>query len=62
MLLGIEFQQAISVVEAIAAKTEDRIMYDQRLKAQCDDQWRLDRRGKKAWKKAWRRGWRKGWR
>ena len=42
LLPGIEFQQAISVVEAIAAKTEDRMMYDQRLKAQRDYQWGLD--------------------
>jgi flagellar biosynthesis/type III secretory pathway protein FliH len=38
----VEFQQAISVVEAIAAKTEDRMMYDERLKAQRDYQWGLD--------------------
>jgi predicted transposase/invertase (TIGR01784 family) len=42
LLPGVEFQQAISVVEAIAAKTEDRRMYDQRLKAQRDYQWGLD--------------------
>ena len=42
LLPGIEFQQAISVVEAIAEKTEDRMMYDQRLKAQRDYQWGLD--------------------
>ncbi len=42
LLPGIEFQQAISVVEAIAEKTEDRMMYDQRLKAQLDYQWGLD--------------------
>jgi flagellar biosynthesis/type III secretory pathway protein FliH len=42
LLPGVEFQQAISVVEAIAAKTEDRKMYDQRLKAQRDYQWGLD--------------------
>jgi predicted transposase/invertase (TIGR01784 family) len=42
LLPGIEFQQAISVVEAISAKTEDRMMYDQRLKAQRDYQWGLD--------------------
>ena len=42
MLPGVEFQQAITVVETIAAKTEDRIMYDQRLKAQRDYQWGLD--------------------
>ncbi len=39
---GIEFRRAISVVEAIAGKTEDRMMYDQRLKAQRDYQWGLD--------------------
>ena len=38
LLPGVEFQQAISVVETIAAKTEDRMMYDQRLKAQRDYQ------------------------
>ena len=42
LLPGVEFQQAISVVEAIAGKTEDRRMYDQRLKAQRDYQWGLD--------------------
>ena len=42
LLPGIEFQRAISVVEAISAKTEDRMMYDQRLKAQRDYQWGLD--------------------
>ena len=42
LLPGVEFQRAISVVEAIAAKTEDRIMYDQRLKAQRDYQWGMD--------------------
>jgi len=31
-----EFQQAVSVIEAIASKTEDRAMYDQRAKAQRD--------------------------
>jgi hypothetical protein len=41
-LPGVEFQQAIPVVEAIAGKTEDRRMYDQRLKAQRDYQWGLD--------------------
>lgn len=42
LLPDVEFQQAISVVEAIAAKTEDRMMYDQRLKASRDYQWGLD--------------------
>jgi predicted transposase/invertase (TIGR01784 family) len=42
LLPGVEFQRAISVVEAIAAKTEDRMMYDQRLKAQRDYQWGMD--------------------
>ncbi len=42
LLPGVEFQQAISVVEAIAARTEDWMMYDQRLKAQRDYQWGLN--------------------
>jgi len=42
LLPGVEFQQAISVVETIAARTEDRMMYDQRLKAQRDYEWGLD--------------------
>jgi hypothetical protein len=29
LLRGVEFQQAILVVEAIGAKTADRMMYDQ---------------------------------
>jgi predicted transposase/invertase (TIGR01784 family) len=49
LLLGIEFQQAISVVEAISAKTEDRMMYDQRLKAQRDYQWGLDSARQEGW-------------
>jgi flagellar biosynthesis/type III secretory pathway protein FliH len=36
LLPGVEFQQAISVVEQIGEKTEDRTMYDQREKAQRD--------------------------
>lgn len=42
LLPGVEFQRAIAVIEAIAAKTEDRVMYDQREKAQRDYQWALD--------------------
>jgi len=41
LLPGVEFQQAIRVIEAIAAKTEDRVMYDQREKAQRDYQWAI---------------------
>ena len=48
LLPGVEFQQAISVVEAIAARTEDRMMYDQRLKAQRDYQWGLDSAGRRS--------------
>ena len=33
------FQQAIQVIEAIAAKSEDRVMHDRREKAQRDHQW-----------------------
>jgi hypothetical protein len=36
LLRGEEFQRAITAVEAIAAKTEDRQMYDQREKALRD--------------------------
>ncbi|MCU0981535.1 MAG: Rpn family recombination-promoting nuclease/putative transposase, partial [Pirellulaceae bacterium] len=49
LLPGVEFQRAISVVEAIAAKTEDRMMYDQRLKAQRDYQWGLDSARQEGW-------------
>ena len=42
LLPGVSFQRAIEVIEAIAAKTEDRMMYDQREKAQRDLQWQLD--------------------
>ncbi len=42
LLPGAEFQRAISAVETIAAKTEDRQMYDEREKAQRDYQWALN--------------------
>lgn len=42
ILLGEEFQKAISVMESIAAKKEDRAMYDQREKALRDYQWAMD--------------------
>ena len=35
------FQQAVTVIDAIAAKSEDRIMYDHREKAQRDYQWAI---------------------
>lgn len=41
LLPGVEFQQAISVIEAIAERTEDRMMYDQREKAQRDWEWMI---------------------
>ncbi|MEO8166150.1 MAG: Rpn family recombination-promoting nuclease/putative transposase, partial [Betaproteobacteria bacterium] len=41
LLPDLEFQQAITVIESIAAKTEDRVMYDQRQKAQLDHDWQL---------------------
>ena len=41
LLRDVEFQQAIRAIEAIAAKTEDRAMYDAREKAQRDYQWAL---------------------
>lgn len=42
LLPKIEFQQAITVIEAIAAKEEDRTMYDQRMKAQLDYKWVME--------------------
>jgi predicted transposase/invertase (TIGR01784 family) len=41
LLPGIEFEQAIETIETISAKTEDRIMYDQREKAQRDYEWAI---------------------
>jgi flagellar biosynthesis/type III secretory pathway protein FliH len=52
----VEFQRAISVVEAIAAKTEDRMMYDQRLKAQRDYQWGLDSARQEGRQEGWEGG------
>ncbi len=60
LLPGIEFQQAISVVEAIAEKTEDRMMYDQRLKAQRDYQWGLDSARQEGWEQGMEKGMEKG--
>ncbi len=42
LLPGVEFDQAITVIEKICEKTEDRAMYDQREKALRDYQWGLD--------------------
>jgi len=39
LLPGVEFDRAISVIETISQKTEDRTMYDQREKAQRDYEW-----------------------
>ena len=39
LLPGVEFDQAITVIETISQKTEDRIMYDQREKALRDHRW-----------------------
>jgi hypothetical protein len=44
------------VVEAIAAKTEDRMMYDQRLKAQRDYQWGLDSAREEGREEGWKGG------
>ncbi len=41
LLPGVEFNQAITVIERISLKTEDRMMYDQREKALRDYQWGL---------------------
>ena len=42
LLPDIEFQEAITIIEKIADKTEDRTMYDQREKAERDHQWLLE--------------------
>lgn len=42
LLPGEVFQRAITAVETMAAKTEDRQMYDQREKALRDHQWMLE--------------------
>jgi predicted transposase/invertase (TIGR01784 family) len=49
LLPGEAFQRAITVLETIAAKTEDRHMYDQREKAQRDYQWALDSVREEGW-------------
>ena len=41
MLPSVEFQGAISTIEGISEKTEDRVIYDQREKAQRDYQWAI---------------------
>ena len=41
LLPGIEFEAAISTIEIISAKTEDKQMYDQREKAQRDYEWAI---------------------
>ncbi|GAA4450462.1 Rpn family recombination-promoting nuclease/putative transposase [Novipirellula rosea] len=41
LLPGIEFETAISTMEIISAKTEDKQMYDQREKAQRDYEWAI---------------------
>jgi hypothetical protein len=39
---GPGFQRAIDVVEGIAMKTEDRALYESRLKAERDKQWLIN--------------------
>ena len=41
LLPGLEFETAISTIEVISAKTEDKQMYDQREKAQRDYEWAI---------------------
>lgn len=42
LLPSIEHQQAITVVESIFGKQQDRLMYDQRLKAERDHRWMME--------------------
>ncbi len=48
LLPGDDFQQAISTAEAIKLKSEDRLMYDQREKAQRDYLWAIEGARKEA--------------
>lgn len=42
LLPGVEFDQAITVIETISQKTKDRMMYDQREKALRDQRWLME--------------------
>ncbi|WP_417732772.1 Rpn family recombination-promoting nuclease/putative transposase [Rosistilla oblonga] len=42
MFPALEFQAAIDAIDRIAAKTEDRVMYDEREKAIRDQQWLME--------------------
>ncbi len=42
LLPGVEFEQAIKVIETISQKEEDRNMYDRRERAQLEYQWGLE--------------------
>jgi flagellar biosynthesis/type III secretory pathway protein FliH len=41
LLPGIDFKTAIETIEVISPKTEDKLMYDQREKAQRDYEWAI---------------------
>lgn len=41
LLPGLDFKTAIDTLEVISAKTEDKLMYDQREKAQRDYEWAI---------------------
>lgn len=56
LLPGVEFQQAITVAEGIKARTEDRVMYDQREKAQRDYLWHMEGAKKEGWKEGHQQG------
>jgi predicted transposase/invertase (TIGR01784 family) len=60
LLPGEPFQRAITALETIAAKTEDRQMYDQREKAQRDYQWALDSVREEGWEKGREEGLERG--
>ncbi|MEZ6077894.1 MAG: Rpn family recombination-promoting nuclease/putative transposase [Pirellulaceae bacterium] len=55
LLPGIEFEQAIETIETISFKTEDKLMYDQREKAQPTTNGRCQVPEKRGWRKAWRK-------
>ena len=60
LLPAVEFQQAITVIQQIAEKTEDKIMYDQRVKAQLDYQWRITTAHREGVEKGMKKGMKKG--
>jgi predicted transposase/invertase (TIGR01784 family) len=60
LLPGVEFEQAITIIETISQKEEDRNMYDQRERAQREYQWGLDGARREALEEGLEKGLEKG--